>query len=105
MPTARAGARSNRQPSRRRQCGGRRLAFIEPWSGVTGWSDQLCAGDMGGDPPWISCQQGTPGHGGVRADQEVGQNRFARTARLAIAGMRVAGEKGSGERDLLDHRH
>jgi hypothetical protein len=38
----------------------------------------------------------------MRADQEVGEDRDARAALAPIAGVRVAGEKGGRERNLLE---
>ena len=41
----------------------------------------------------------------MRADQEVGEDRLTPTALTPVAGVGVAGQEGSGGRDLLDAHH
>lgn len=64
--------------------------------------DQLRAGEVGRHPAGVSGQERSTGHRRMRADQEVGQDRDARAALAPIAGVRVAGEKGGRERNLLE---
>lgn len=50
-------------------------------------------------------QQWPAGYGGVRTDQEVGENGTARSACAAVVGVSVACEERRRGRDLLDDRH
>ncbi len=66
--------------------------------------DELRARDVRRHSARVSAQKWAARDGGVRADQEVGQNRTP-TAFASVAGVSVAGEEGGGARDLLDAHH
>ncbi len=69
------------------------------------WGDERSSGKVGGHAPWISREQRPAGHGGVSADEEVGEDGLACPSGAAVFGVGVACEECGGGRDLLDGRH
>lgn len=69
------------------------------------WGDERGTRNIGGDAARVASEQRADGHSSVRADQEVGKNGLARSARAAVVGVGVTGEECCRGRDLLDDRH
>jgi hypothetical protein len=80
----------------RRSCG-ERVRIVRP--------DELRAPDVRSHSARISGQKWAARDGGVRADQELGENRLTPAAFASVAGVGVAGQEGGGEGHLLDARH
>jgi hypothetical protein len=82
---------------------GDRVSLAGLWSrseGV-GRGDQLRAGYVRGDTPWIACEERTVRHRGVSSDQDVREDRIARATGATGIRVRVSGEERRGKWNVL----